>query len=320
MASGIRVVVLCICGMHGAALASDQWADAIVVGEQHHKEGRLAEAGSAFSVALKAATTDERSATALYHLGAVAQDQGSYSAAARHLGRALDIWTKLNGPSHGVSIALLTNLITVHLYAAQVSKAEKLARNADALFEASDRNDLSAARLLHAAASVAQATGDRSRAESLYGRVFDLTRERVDAGLLLAVRALNNRALLRLDHRNAAGAEADLLLIIGLVEERLGRDDAMLVKPLSNLAYVYRETGRRQRALETMDRALTVGESRLRPDDPLLGQVLLNAAAVARERRLKQVAAARERRARDILDRTPHIRLGHTVDIKAMRP
>jgi tetratricopeptide (TPR) repeat protein len=307
-----------------ALAQTDEWWQTMRAGLTADAAGDYVQSAAlyrrAIEIAEKLDPADERRAFSWNAMGKTQDVLGNYAAAEAGYRRALKAAEQSRGPRSAAYTISLENLATLYSETGQISRGEKLARDALALVsEFHPRDELALAMAQSCLATIADLGGKHDEAARLaIASMAALEREPV--AWAQAVATLNTIAAAVFARGDAEQAERRLLRAVTIAEEHDATGHPLLVRVWCNLGALALRTGRREEAGERFRKALAIAERRLGLAHPTYGTVLAWYAIYLRQTGDKARAKAMEAQSSQILKESGRRNgVGLLIDVTALR-
>jgi tetratricopeptide (TPR) repeat protein len=315
------LALACFAEMRAFAEGED-WRSLIVRANVLQHEGKFRESVDPYRSAIKIleglGSDALQLASALNSLAMTYDDLGQLENAEHYYGRALKAAEGAAG-AHSVSRAqVLVNLSCVYIHRGQYAKAEKIQREAIAIYSdlvPSDNLPLGVAWTCLAQALLGEGSFEEA-ASTVDQAIETFEKEPINQSLLCM--SLNTKGAVRW----AQGRKEEAL---GLFERAVGTfdqrsEDLMLLYPLNNLAAAKQKAGQNGEAAKVLHRAVLLAENKLGTNHPLCGQLLMNYADSLKSAGRKNEAKKTKARAEAILKESGVATgSGLKVDVSALR-
>ena len=319
----LLTMAMVLAGMPASA-QSDEWWRVMRTGLEADGTGDYAKAlplyREAVEIAEKLDPMDERRAYSWNALGTTQDLMGNYAAAESAYQQALKAAEQARGKLSPPYTIALENLATLYAETGQLSRAERLAREALALVsEFSPPDELGLAMARGGLAMIVDLEGRHEEAIGLLDAALAVL-ERYPAAWGQVVATLNTMGSAFFVRGDPSEAERLFRRALAITEERGGAEHPLLTRVLCNLAVVEARAGRREEAGERLRRAIAIAAQRLGTAHPMYGTLLSVYAALLRQIGDKARAKVMEAQSSQILkENRARNGLGSVIDVSALR-
>jgi tetratricopeptide (TPR) repeat protein len=256
-------------------------------------------------------------ARTLSNLAKVYRKQGKYLESKKLLERVVLIRRQELGALHPDLARSLDTLAAVSSDLRQFDRAERLSREALAIWEVVGTDQVEAAACLNNLAQLLARSKRYGEAKTLHLRALSTKEKRLGPDHPQVAQSLNNLAALCRAMGDPVQARAFCRRGLEIREKSMGPDHPDVAESLTEMAALDFSQGRYDNTRELLQRSLKVREKALGAEHPDVARSLLNYAALLRKTNEKTEAKRLEVRARHILSAFPSMRWGDlTIDLK----